>query len=78
MGVRQYVLAVVGDHLLLEEAPHALPEEVVVLAEHASRPDVHQRLGARRLGPEGRSRRPGGVGMAVLTPSDGERGRRTR
>ena len=70
-GARQYILAVVRDHLLLEEAACALPEEVVVLAEDASRPDVHQRLGARRLGPEGRRRLTGGVRVAVLTPSDG-------
>ena len=68
---RQYILAVVRDHLLLEEAACALPEEVVVLAEDASRPDVHQCLGARRLGPEGRRRLTGGVRVAVLTPSDG-------
>lgn len=35
----------IGNHFLLIEAPHALPEDVVLLGEDAPSPDVHHGLG---------------------------------
>ena len=60
-----YVLLVVGHHFLLEEASDALPEEIVVLGEDPARADVHQRLGAGRLGARGGLGLPG-LWLAVL------------
>lgn len=35
----------IWNHFLLKEAPHALPEDIVLLCEDASSPDVHHGLG---------------------------------
>lgn len=35
----------IWNHFLLIEAPHALPEDIVLLGEDASGPDVHHGLG---------------------------------
>lgn len=59
-----HLLAVIRNHFFLKEAPHALPEDVVLLSEDASGPDVHQGVGAEGFwtgGGGGPLRRPTGL-----------------
>lgn len=56
----------VWDHLILIETPHALSEDIVVLAEGLTGPDVHQGLGVAGFGSHGRSALPELLGPAVV------------
>lgn len=58
----------VGDHLILIETPHALSEEIVVLAEDPAGPDVHQGFGMAGFGSHGQGVLPELLGPAVLLP----------
>lgn len=63
---RLHLLAVVWNHFFLIEAPDALPEDIVLLGEDASGPDVHHGLGTggfRTGGGNGPPRR-----LTVLQP----------
>lgn len=61
----QYILLVVGHHLLCPETSDTLPEHVMVLVEDPAGADVHQSLGAGRLWPIGRGSFPF-LGLAML------------
>lgn len=55
-------------HLLLKEAPDAVPEKVMVLVEDPAGPDVHHGLGTGGLWTDGGGGLPVLLGLAVLQP----------
>lgn len=61
----------VWDHLILIETPHALSEEIVVLAEDPTGPNVHQGLGMAGFGSHEQGVLPEVLGPAVLLPDEG-------
>lgn len=66
-GAWLHLLAMIWNHFFLKEAPDTLPEDVVLLCEDASGPDVHQGVGAGDFwtgGGSGPLRRP-----TVLQPT---------
>lgn len=54
------------NHFLLKEAPDALSEKIMFLAEDPAGPDVHQGLGAGGLRTGGGGRLPELLALAVL------------
>ena len=61
-----YLLRVVWHHLLLEEAPDTLSEDVMVLIEDPASANVHQGLGCRGLWACGGCRMTELLGLTVL------------
>lgn len=61
-----HLLLVVWNHLLLKEAPHVLPEKIMVLVEDPTSPNVHQGLGIGGLWTVGRGGLSGLLGLTVL------------